>query len=204
MANFEERVLNNGKKVFRVRVRMKGQPVQTATFHRLTDARKWAASIESSIREGRHFKTTEAKRHTLGELVDRYLKDVLPAKSDSMQRDQWTQLHWWKEQIGDQLLADVTPSLIAECRDRLMKEKGPKGKKRSPATANRFLAALSHALTIAMKEWGWLEDSPMRKVQRPKEPRGRVRFLADDERERLLQACQESEESFLYPVVILA
>ena len=77
MANFEERNLKNGKKVYRVRVRLKGHPTERATFDRLTDARKWAASIESSIREGRHFKTAEAKKHTLGDIVDRYLRDVL-------------------------------------------------------------------------------------------------------------------------------
>ena len=35
--------------------------------------------------------------------------------------------------------------------------------------------------SVAVKEWGWLDDSPMRKVSKPKEPRGRVRFLDDEE-----------------------
>ncbi len=204
MASFEERNLKNGKKVYRVRVRLKGQPTERATFDRLTDARKWAASIESSIREGRHFKTAEAKKHTLGEIVDRYLRDVLPTKSDSMQRDQWTQLGWWKDKIGNHLLSDVTPALIAEHRDLLLREIGMRGKKRSPASVARHMAALSHAYTIAIKEWGWIDDSPMQKVQKPKEPRGRVRFLSDEEREKLLESCRNSEEPFLYPIVVLA
>ena len=204
MANFEERKLKNGKKVYRVRVRLKGFPTERATFDRLTDARKWAASIESSIREGRHFKTAEAKKHTLGEIVDRYLRDVLPTKSDSMQRDQWTQLGWWKDKIGKHLLSDVTPALISEHRDLLLREIGMRGKKRSPASVARYMSALSHAYTIAIKEWGWVDDSPMRKVQKPKEPRGRVRFLSDEEREKLLESCKNSEEPFLYSIVVLA
>ena len=124
MANFEQRKTKEGKTVIRVRVRLKGFPVETATFDRLTDARRWASKIETDIREGRHFKTTEAKRHTLAELVDRYLKDTLPKKSEVMQRDQWRHLTWWKDQIGDRLLADVTPSLLAEYRDRLSKGEG--------------------------------------------------------------------------------
>jgi integrase len=68
----------------------------------------------------------------------------------------------------------------------------------------RYLAALSHALSIATKELGWLEDSPMRKVSKPKEPRGRVRFLDDQERIVLLQACKESSNSYLYLVVVIA
>ena len=68
----------------------------------------------------------------------------------------------------------------------------------------RYLASLSHLFTLAVKEWGWVEDNPLRKVTNPKLPRGRVRFLSDDERERLLQACRESTDPYLYPVVVLA
>lgn len=204
MANFEERKSKDGKTVYRVRVRLKGHPMQTATFERKTDARRWASSTEAAIREGRHFKTTEAKRHTLEEMVDRYISDVLPHKSEVMQRDQYRHLIWWKAQIGNNLLADITPTLIAECRDRLLKEPGKRKKKRSPATVVRYFAALSHVYSIAVKEWGWVDDSPMQKVTKPKEPRGRVRFLDDDERERLLLACKNSNDPFLYPIVILA
>ncbi len=44
----------------------------------------------------------------------------------------------------------------------------------------------------------------MRKVTKPKESRGRVRFLSEDERPRLLKACKESSNPSLYPVVVLA
>ena len=66
------------------------------------------------------------------------------------------------------------------------------------------MAALSHVFSVAVKEWGWLEDSPMRKVSKPKEPRGRVRFLTDDERSRLLQACRNSLNPHLYLITVLA
>jgi integrase len=55
-----------------------------------------------------------------------------------------------------------------------------------------------------VKEWGWVEGNPLTKVTKPKEPRGRVRFLDDDERERFLVACRESASPDLYPAVILA
>lgn len=73
----------------------------------------------------------------------------------------------------------------------------PAGKPFSPATVNRYLAPVSHALRIAVKEWGWLDDSPLHGVQRPSEPDGRVRFLSDDERDRLLAACQASTNPWL-------
>jgi hypothetical protein len=65
---------------FRARVRIKGFPPQTAVFQRLTDARRWAQQTEAAIREGRHFRTTEAKKHTVEELIDRYIRDVIPQK----------------------------------------------------------------------------------------------------------------------------
>ena len=58
MATIEQRTGNDGKTTYPVKVRLKEYPYQTATFERLTDARKWAASTESAIREGRHFKNS--------------------------------------------------------------------------------------------------------------------------------------------------
>ncbi|MEO7557760.1 MAG: integrase, partial [Gammaproteobacteria bacterium] len=202
MANIEKRTTSDNQISYRAKVRLKGFPAQSATFERLTDAKKWAQNTESAIRENRHFKTTEAKRHTLAELIDRYIRDVLPSKKSA--RDQTQQLTRWKAEIGSYTLADVTPSLLAECRDRLGREITVRRTRRSPASVVRYMAALSHAFTIAVKEWGWLEDSPMRKVTKPKESRGRVRFLSDDERVRLLKVCKESSNPYLYPVVVLA
>jgi integrase len=203
MAAIEKRTAQDGAVSYRVKVRLKGKPAQSATFDRLTDAKKWAASIESAIREGRHFTKAEAKRHTLADMVDRYTRDVLPGKRS--QKDQATQLQWWRDTLGAYTLADITPALIAEGRDKLAQRQSPKGTGTlSPATVVRYMAALSHAFTIAVREWGWLEDSPMRRVSKPKEPRGRVRFLSDDERGRLLAACKASSNAALYPVVVLA
>jgi len=203
MAYIEERLNTKGKKKFRAQVRLKGHPTQTATFDRKTDAKKWTQDTESAIREGRHFKTVEAKRHTAGEMIDRYIKNVLPTKG-KQKENQKTQLEWWKSKIGDYTLADATPALIGEYRDELLEGTTHLKSKRSPATVNRYLAALSHCFTIAVTEWGWLEDSPMRRVRKPQESRGRVRFLSDDERIRLLEACKESESPFLYTIVVLA
>lgn len=203
MASIEHRKTNAGKISFRAKIRLKGFPVQSATFARLTDARKWAQITESAILEGRHFKTVEAKRHTFAELADRYISTILPRKPKTA-RDQLKQMHWWKDQIGARLLSDITPALVAEQRDNLLFEPMKNGKTRSPSTVVRYLAVLSHAFSVAVREWGWLDDSPMRKVTKPKEPRGRVRFLTDDERNRLIAACNSSDNKFLLPAVILA
>lgn len=210
MASIQERKTKDGKVSFRVQVRLKGRPSQTATSDRKTDAKRWVNETESAIREGRYFKTDEARRHTLADMCDRYLTDTLPSKGTSLQRGQKQQLAWWTKRIGKYALADVTPALIAEQRDFLAKKVLTKptdnkpARITAPATVVRYLAALSSAFSQAVNEWGWIEASPMAKVKKPREPKGRVRFLSDDERIRLLNACKKSENRYLYPIVLLA
>ena len=204
MATITERTDSSGAKSYRVEVRLKGHPAQRATFARKTDAKKWAQNTESAIREGRHFGTVEAKRHTLADLIDRYTRDVLPTKKATTQHAQRIQFAWWRDELGHLTLADVTPSVLVEARDKLLSTICRRGGALSPAYVNRHLAALSHAFTVAVKEYGWVDSNPLLRVTKPKEPRGRVRFLSDDERERLLTACRVSDSPDLYPAVILA
>ncbi|WP_045225428.1 tyrosine-type recombinase/integrase [Methyloterricola oryzae] len=204
MATIEKRETQDGKTSYRVKVRLKGYPVQSETFTRLTDAKKWAQQTEAAIREGRHFKTAEAKRHTLGELIDRYMRDVLPTERPKEQKKKTTNLNRWKDELGHALLADITPAAIVSVRDKLSSETTPRGKPRGAATVTSYMNALGAALTLAVNEWGWLDDSPMRKVKRPSAPRGRVRYLSDEERAALLAACRESSNAALYPAVVLA
>lgn len=204
MATITERLASDGAKTYRVEVRLKGYPRQTASFARLTDARRWASATESAIREGRYFGTVEGKRHSLADAIDRYARDVLPTKKAATQAPQRRQLEWWKSQLGALSLDAVTPARVAECRDTLARTVTRRKATMSPAAINRHLAALSHAFTVAVKEYGWMDSNPALKVTKPKEPRGRVRFLSDDERARLLTACRSSASPDLYPAVVLA
>jgi integrase len=186
-----------------VKIRMKGHPPQSATFARLTEARKWEQQTESAIREGRYFKTVEAKRHTLGELIERYRVGVLPSKKDAAQ--QARQLAWWQSRIGSRLLSDLGAPILTEQRDILAAgtDRTP-AKPRTQATVNRYLAALSHVFTIAVQQYEWMTENPLRRVNRGQESRGRVRFLSDAERERLLTACRDSGNPDLYIAVVLS
>ncbi len=203
MATITKRLTADGKPYYTTQIRLQGYPSQTATFNRITDAKKWVQDTESAIREGRHFKTAEAKKHSFADLVDRYIKEILPTKPKQA-RQQKQQLLWWKDKMGSYLLSDVTTAMIGQYRDELASGATTRGEHRNPATVVRYLAALSHAFTIAVNEWQWLEDSPMRKVKKPTESRGRVRFLDDGDRVKLLAACKESPNTLLYPCVVLA
>ena len=215
MASIEERLIQTGikedgsplfKQSYRVKVRLKGQPAQSATFERKTDAKHWAQDTEAAIRQGRYFKDHEAKRHTLSELIDRYIVEILPQKAPRTQIAQMVQLKWWKSTLGHLVLADITPSILSEAKAELSKAelRNNEMKVRAPATVVRYFAAISHVFTVAIREWYWTENNPVEKVQKPKLNNSRTRFLSTEEREALLSACLKSENPCLHLVVLVA
>ena len=204
MATIIERTGKTGVKTYYAKVRVKGHKQVSATLRNRTLAKEWASRTEQEIKDGRYFKTAESKRRTLSDLIDRYLETEMPNKAPKTITDQTVQLSWWKSRFGHLRLEDVTTPMLVEARDLLGKEKDEKGKTRGKATVNRYLAALSHPLTVASNEWHWLHENPMKKVSRLKEPDGRDRYLEEKELEKLLSACRENENPYLYPLVILA
>ena len=204
MPTIQRRVSPNGKIKYRALVRLKGHKPKTATFLKRADAVTWSQETETKIRQARYFpdRLIESEKYTLGDLLDRYKSEVLPRKRDKKQTGL---IEWWRNELGDYKLKDLTSSLIAELRDRLIKEISDRtGRHRTPATVNRYLALLSHACTIAIKEWQWMAVNPVAQISKPREAQGRTRFLSDDERERLLVTCRSSESIHLFPIVTLA
>jgi hypothetical protein len=86
-------------------------------------------------------------------------------------------LRWWKERLGHLKLADITPALLVEQRNKLAREPYTKARpgaprstleegatarefKRVGGTVNRYMAYLSHVLSIARREWHWVSSNP--------------------------------------------
>lgn len=197
MAAIEKRTASDGSTSYRVKIRLRGQPVQSATFASLTKAKQWATQTEAAIREGRYFQTAEAKRHTLAEAIERYERDTLPNLKSAAHR----RLHyaWWKERLGALTLADLTSVAINDALHELAKER-----QLGPQSVAHYRQSLSSVLTQAANVWQWIEQSPMHRVPKPTLPRGRVRYLSDEERARLLEACKASSNPDLYLAVLLA
>tara|TARA_R110000787_G_scaffold233417_1_gene340323 strand:- start:580 stop:1722 length:1143 start_codon:yes stop_codon:yes gene_type:complete len=214
VASLIEKKNSKGEKRYQVFIRLKGYPPQVATFKRKTDALRWATQTEAAILEGRHFKSSEAKKRTFAETAERYLRDVAPARyADPIARKAIQRhLGWWKAKLGHYVLADVTPDRIAALRDKLLVSPAldslgrplKQRQAKSAATVTRYLASLSVMFTTVVNEWGWLDQNPVKKVHRPRESDGRVRFLSDSERAALLEACQRSPNHYLYTVVAIA
>ncbi len=198
MASIEKRISSDGQTSYRVKVRLQGFPPETATFERLTDAKAWASKTETDIKEGRHFGAS--KRHTFNELATEYAPHAKDAR----------RLKYWRDTFGDERLNAITPARIAKERDKLLSQETKRKDattgepmKRTGATVNRFLAALSSCLGYGVKELQWLERNPVERIKKPAENKGRVRFLSDDERARLLDACRPHADLYLAVVLSL-
>jgi len=203
VATIEKRVGKDGRAQYRVKIRMRGHPAASATFDRVTDAKRWAAETETTIRAGRWFQHVEAKRNTLSDLIRRYRDEYLPTAGLRSPHDRMEYLAVWDAELGPLMLAEVTPAKIVAVRNKLSTKTTRRGSTMKNSSVNRYLSALRHCFTIGVREFGLLDDNPMRKVSQLTEPRGRVRFLSDAERDALLRECK-AHSGTLHLIVVIA
>lgn len=203
MGSIRKRKNKDYTTVYYAEVRLKGFPYISEKFSTRDEAKQWIQLTESELRRGKTVIAGEAKKHTLSDVVDRYLSVYLKQYPHRVQKQRQL-LGWWCKHIGQLPLHQITPAVIAELRDQLSIEKTYRGKERSGATVNRYLAALSKVLTLCVREWGLLEVSPMPKVGKLKESSGKMRFLQKEEIDQLFEACKKSRNSLLYPAVAIA
>jgi integrase len=199
-------------------VRRTGFPSRTASFPTRRLAERWATTVEAEMIEGRHFRDAAARRRTVAEAIDRYIKEEVPKKrSGTMHR---SHLPWWRGQIGNMRLSEVTPDILVEQRTKLAGEKynrATPGSRhsllqegetaraftRSASTVNRYTECLSHVFTVARKEWRWnLAGNPFSDIRKLREDNRRTRFLSEDERKRLL--AETAKDAQLHVLVSLA
>jgi integrase len=209
-----------GEISYRVQVRVKNRPSISETFSSLDKAKKWSKITEAAIEEGKKFPHLRSQRTSFAEVVQRYKDMELKDWPEPARTARLTHLAWWERQFASLTLAEITPDKIAEARDALASEKFTRGKehtnkrtgvvtppaeyKRSPGTLNKYLTVISRVLNLAAREWQLLERNPAADISKKKEPRGRVRFLSDAEREALLDACAASAWPDLHALVLLA
>ena len=199
MGTLTRRRDSKGKFRYREQVQIKNFPAQSRTFGNQKMAEKWMRETEDELRSGKYFLQLETQRHTVADMIDRYLKEEVHKLRSRSART--TELLWFRDEIGKYNLSQLTPALVVDCRTKLMNQESTRGK-RAPATINRYLAALRACCTLAMKEWMWIEENPCFKVRLLPEDNERERYLSEDERIRLLKVCQKINTALYLAVVI--
>lgn len=198
----EVRPTKDGVDRFRIRIRRKGQKHTGGTYRTETIAKKNKKRIQIQ-QENMNAEFMPAGKQTFQELVDRYIEIILPQNPKNA-RNKRAHLIWWSKKLKHYCLRDIKPSLIAQLRDELLVKKTKKKKNISPTTVVRYLSTLSHAFSVAVKEWEWIRENPVLKVKKPQPARGRLRFFSLEEKDRLLAACKKSKSKDLYLIVALA
>ncbi len=203
MGSIREVTKKTGEKSYHAEVRLRGFPPQRKVCRTKTKAKEWIQDTEAAIRDGRFKNQSVSRKHSVSELIDRFIATLIPDHPIYYPKKVQL-LTRWKEELGHLLLSDLSPSHIAMVRDKLLSETTTKKAIRSSSTVNRYLAAFSKVLSVGVKEWEWLEENPILKISKPKESKGRDRYLDRKEVDQLLMACKESSNPYLYSIVGLA
>ena len=119
-----------GEVVYRAQVRRKGRRAESATFPNRKEAKAWAESLESAIRENRHFPHAAAKRTSFDALARDYTDTVLADFDLKEKATRIRQLHWWSRQFSGLSLAEITADPISQARDKLAAETFTRGRPR--------------------------------------------------------------------------
>ncbi len=190
MATFRKR---GGK--WQAIVRHKTIGTTSRSFHTKQAAFKWAVGEERRITEGvlGLLKPTEV---TLGQLLQRYVADILPAKRGAATEGQRLQ-RLISDPVSSLKVSQLTSQAIASFRDRRLLD----GRR----TCHYDLILIRHCLKIAINEWGlMLSSNPVDKVKMPPSSPARNRRLEDGEFERLEEAAKQTKNAHIWPIIVFA
>lgn len=155
----------------------------SSTFDTKAEAGAWATKIEAEIQNG---KNGQIPAKPVRDLLDRYAKDVSATKRGN----RWEVLRLnllGRDPLADIHLPDLNASHIAAWRDRRLRGV-------SAASVRREWNLLHHAFNLAVFEWKWLAENPMKGVRQPAPPQPRDRRISQDEIDRLLFALGYAHE----------
>ena len=157
-------------------------------------ARRIYDKLKGEIAEGKWFERLPGEYRTFKELMEKYMIEHSPKKSPKQHVRDKSSLGHLLPCFKDFTLTEITPKMINEYKVKRY------GEKAAPGTINRELNLMRHAFSMAVKEWEWVRDNPLKRVSMEKEPPGRVRYLTDEEFERLHDSCSD----WLKPIVMVA
>jgi integrase len=162
---------------WQARVRKVNQSI-SKTFINKADAVRWAKQVEVDMQKGSYTNLILAERSTLGELIDRYIEEVIPTMRGALE-DRFRLKALQRRTLSKLSMTALTPAKIAEYRDQRLTQV-------SSGTVIRELAYVSSIINQARREWGINIDNPIRLVRKPQSPQGRNRILNEAEKLRIL------------------
>ncbi len=167
-------------------IRHNGRKIQKSLE---TTDRKLAKSIEAKIRieiiEGSYFEKLIGSKKTFNDMMERFMMEHAPKVSNNMQRSYTVSLKHLIPYFGKTNLTSISAKMISRYKI-LRRDEGAR-----PASINKEQAMLSKAFSLCIREWEWLRDNPVSRVQNEKLNNEIDRWLTDAEEIRLLESCSE-------------
>lgn len=183
---------------WQAQVRRRGMKPRCKSFDTKQEAEKWSRDLEAQVDKfGAAPDTRILESTTLGQLLERYQREVSPTKRGSIQEIQRIDV-LRRHDLAYRTMIGLSQQDIASFRDeRLLRV--------APSTTVRELAILSHVVEVAIRDWGLpLSRNVVKLVRRPVIRNERSRRLAGDEEQRLLDGCDAGKIPFFKTIVILA
>ena len=172
--------------VWWMRFTYKGRQVRKPT--NVTDkklAEKIHHKVMTQLAENQWLDKLEGEDKTFKELADKYINEYAKLNKRSWQKDQERLNNHLIPFFGEMIVTEITPKAISAYKGYRYK------KDISPATINRELTIMKHMYTMAVKEWEWCRDNPVKRVRMEKEGPPRDRWLTYEDEKKLLDACPD-------------
>ena len=174
-------IIQRGDK-WRVQIRMRGVS-RSATFERHSDAKAWAARVETEIRDG--LQGNQSRNVFFGDILQRYLETETIKKRGS--RSETYRINGiLKSSLSHIRLENLRPQDFADWRDERLQQV-------STDSVIRELSTLSAVCEHAMKEWGLLRENPVRKISKPPASKERTRRPSEQEIQQICEALHYTE-----------
>ena len=183
---------------WQAQVRRRGMKPRAKSFDSKAEAEKWARDLETQVdRFGMAPDTKILETTTLGEILERYQREITPLKRGAVQEGQRIDV-LRRHDLSHRTLIGLSQQDIASFRDERLQSV-------APSTAVREMAILSHTLEVAIRDWGMpLAKNVVKLVRRPVIRNERCRRLTGDEEQRLLDGCDGGQTPYLKTLLILA
>ena len=154
---------------YKATIRRRGAKTISKTFKFRKHAKTWAGRMERDVEEARAYGNKALRNMTLAELIKERIEEY-PGKDKSV----ISNLNWWKREYGSMRLLDIDRAVIRGALAKLLAGDATRGngkgksksvgRKRAPATVNRYKAALSSIFEFGRLTYD-LPENPCRQVK---------------------------------------
>ncbi len=157
MGSLQKKIKKNGDITYRVAIRKKGFPEFSQTFSDEKEAQQWMEITEKSM----HIKSDNSHL-MMKDMFDRYELEYLGKKSKNQSNSEKKHILFWRENINNKFIKDVSSQEIEMIADSLYKKiSRATGISLTPESRRKYLMTLSFIYNIACIEWKWIEYNPI-------------------------------------------